>query len=144
MIFDILPFVLFQKPRNLEITVPLLQCGLWERCVWRCKDVELKIMLRSVTRSGTLSKVFKYSSSRNGLSQMRRYTAPLNDMQFLIEEVFQFPERYLEIGYDKNLVSKEMITSILNETAKFAESELANLDETGDSIGTLWHSFTFS
>jgi hypothetical protein len=92
-------------------------------------------MLRSVTRRGIPSEIFKYSCSRNFLSQIREYTAPINDMQFLIEEVFKFPERYLEIGYDHNLVSKEMITSILNETAKFAESELVNLDETGDSIG---------
>lgn len=69
------------------------------------------------------------------MSTSRGYTAPLNEMQFLIEEVFQFPERYRELGYDPNLVNRETISSILNETAKFAESQLAKLDETGDSIG---------
>jgi hypothetical protein len=65
----------------------------------------------------------------------RGYRAPLNDMQFLIEEVYHFPERYADLGYDKNLVNKEAITSILSETAKFAQNELSLLDETGDRVG---------
>jgi hypothetical protein len=60
-------------------------------------------------------------------------------MQFLIEEVYNFPERYQVLGYDKNLVNKEAITSILSETAKFAENDLASLDETGDRVGLSLH-----
>lgn len=69
--------------------------------------------------------------------QIRRYTTPLNDMQFLIEDVYNFPERYADLGYDKSIVNKEMITSVLNETSKFAESELSKLDDAGDSVGLL-------
>ena len=79
----------------------------------------------------------------NAMTQMRRYTTPLNDMEFLINEVFKFPDRYKELGYDVNLVNKETIGAVLTETAKFAETELAPLNSISDIHGH-FHFFLFS
>lgn len=65
----------------------------------------------------------------------RNYNTPLNEIEFLIYEVFKFPERYLELGYDKNIINKESISAVINETSKFAINELAILNKIADNEG---------
>ena len=69
-------------------------------------------------------------------SRANSYTAPLKDIKFLINEVYDFPSHY------KNLkktggenATPDMIDSILDESAKFATNVLAPLRVVGDQVG---------
>ena len=81
------------------------------------------------------------SQSRVLLSKLRNisvrnYTAPLKDMKFLINEVYNFPDTYKEqkkIGGEN--ATPDMIDSVLEETAKFAQDVLAPIVVSGDKEG---------
>lgn len=65
---------------------------------------------------------------------MPSYKAPVKDMQFLLNDVLYFNNYIQELpAYSE--VDAEMIEPILEEAAKFAENELAPLNQSGDADG---------
>jgi len=64
---------------------------------------------------------------------MPEYKAPLRDMRFLIDHVFDFHGRYAELGASD--ASPDMINAILEEGARFCENVLAPLNRPGDEEG---------
>lgn len=69
---------------------------------------------------------------------MPSYKAPVKDMQFLLNEVIYFNDYIKELpAYSE--VDAEMIQPILEEAAKFAENELAPINQSGDAEGAQLH-----
>ncbi|WP_454563657.1 acyl-CoA dehydrogenase C-terminal domain-containing protein [Pseudomonas sp. AIG] len=64
---------------------------------------------------------------------MPEYKAPLRDMRFLIDHVFDFHTNYAALGAHD--ASPDMINAILEEGAKFCENVLAPLNRSGDEEG---------
>ena len=61
---------------------------------------------------------------------MPDYKAPLRDMRFLLDEVFDFPASYAAQGASD--ATPDMVAAILEEGAKFCEQVLAPLNRSGD------------
>ena len=61
---------------------------------------------------------------------MPEYKAPQRDMQFLIDEVFDFHASYAAMGASD--ATPDMVSAILAEGAKFCEQVLAPLNRSGD------------
>ena len=64
---------------------------------------------------------------------MPDYKAPLRDMRFLIDEVFDFASSYVAIGAHD--ATPDMVSAILEEGAKFCEQVLSPLNRSGDEEG---------
>ena len=64
---------------------------------------------------------------------MPEYKAPLRDMRFLIDHVFDFHRNYAALGATD--ASPDMVNAILEEGAKFCENVLAPLNRSGDEEG---------
>ncbi|MGR4039811.1 acyl-CoA dehydrogenase C-terminal domain-containing protein [Pseudomonas sp. 910_21] len=64
---------------------------------------------------------------------MPEYQAPLRDMRFLIDHVFDFHGGYAALGASD--ASPDMVRAILEEGAKFCENVLAPLNRSGDEEG---------
>ena len=64
---------------------------------------------------------------------MPDYNAPLRDMRFVINEVFDFNSGYQAFGLDE--VTPDLVDAVLDEAAKFAGGVLAPLNRTGDEEG---------
>lgn len=64
---------------------------------------------------------------------MPEYKAPLRDMRFLIDHVFDFHSNYAALGATD--ASPDMVAAILEEGAKFCENVLAPLNRSGDEEG---------
>ena len=64
---------------------------------------------------------------------MPEYNAPLRDMRFLIDHVFDFHSNYEALGATE--ASPDMVNAILEEGAKFCENVLAPLNRSGDEEG---------
>ncbi|MDB6145949.1 MAG: acyl-CoA dehydrogenase [Pseudomonas sp.] len=64
---------------------------------------------------------------------MPEYKAPLRDMRFLIDNVFDFPAHYQRLGAHD--ASPDMVSAILEEGAKFCEQVLSPLNRSGDEEG---------
>ena len=65
---------------------------------------------------------------------MATYTAPLADMAFLLNEVFDYSGEVTTLpGYEE--AGPEMVEAILEEAAKFCENELLPLNLSGDAEG---------
>lgn len=67
---------------------------------------------------------------------MISYKAPLKDINFLINDVFDFQEHYKKIPGGEE-ATPEMVEAILGEAARFCEEELAPLYQKGDE-GCVW------
>ncbi|HEY6880574.1 MAG TPA: acyl-CoA dehydrogenase family protein, partial [Polyangiales bacterium] len=67
---------------------------------------------------------------------MPTYKAPLRDFRFLLNEVFEAPQRYEKWGFSD--ASADVVEAVLAEGAKFAEGVLAPLNERGDEVGATW------
>ena len=65
---------------------------------------------------------------------MPSYKAPLRDMRFLINEVFDFPTHYQGLSNGKD-ADPDTVSSILDECARFCEEVLAPLNLPGDLEG---------
>jgi hypothetical protein len=65
---------------------------------------------------------------------MLNYQAPRRDMHFLLHDVLDVVEHYKHLRNDDEM-SRELIDSIIEEGAKFAEQELAPLYQSGDKEG---------
>ena len=68
---------------------------------------------------------------------MYNYRAPVRDTRFVFLELFDFAEHYQSIP-DYNEVTEDLFNSIIEEGAKFAENELAPINQTGDEEGAQW------
>ncbi|HLD68861.1 MAG TPA: acyl-CoA dehydrogenase C-terminal domain-containing protein [Pseudomonas sp.] len=64
---------------------------------------------------------------------MPLYKAPLRDMRFLIDDVFDFHGSYAALGASD--ATPDMVAAILEEGAKFCEQVLAPLNRSGDEEG---------
>ncbi|MDH1108367.1 acyl-CoA dehydrogenase C-terminal domain-containing protein [Pseudomonas otitidis] len=67
---------------------------------------------------------------------MPEYKAPLRDMRFLTDELFDFPATYTAIGASD--ASPDMVAAILEEGAKFCEQVLSPLNRSGDEEECQW------
>ena len=62
------------------------------------------------------------------------YKAPIRDMQFVMNELLDFPTHYQNISTGEN-ATPDMVDAILEEGAKLAENVLAPLNQVGDKEG---------
>jgi len=68
--------------------------------------------------------------------QRRQYHVPQRDIQFVVNETYNFPKHYQSLkGQNGETTDKDFIAMIVDEMAKFAESELVPLNETADAEG---------
>eukprot|EP00124_Ichthyophonus_hoferi_P000840 Ihof_evm10s35 gene=Ihof_evmTU10s35 len=65
------------------------------------------------------------------------FQAPLRDMRFLIDEVFDYQSHYKKFPGGDN-ANKEMVDMVFTEMAKFSEQVLSPLMQTSDSEGCKW------
>ncbi|HSW11411.1 MAG TPA: acyl-CoA dehydrogenase C-terminal domain-containing protein [Solimonas sp.] len=65
---------------------------------------------------------------------MPAYKAPLRDMRFLMNEVFNYPAHYAGLSNGKD-ADKDTVEAILGEAAKFCEEVLSPLNLSGDEEG---------
>ena len=65
---------------------------------------------------------------------MTTYTAPIEDINFLIEDVLDYHSHYAKyLSYAE--ATPDMVEMIITECAKFCETELAPLNQSGDKEG---------
>lgn len=67
---------------------------------------------------------------------MTDYQAPLRDVQFLLDDMFNFGKHYQDLGYED--ASPDVVKAILEEAAKFSAEVLAPLNQSGDAQGCRW------
>lgn len=65
---------------------------------------------------------------------MPAYKAPLSDMRFLLDEVFDFPAHYAELSNGGD-ADPETVSAILDECARYCEEVLSPLYASGDAEG---------
>jgi alkylation response protein AidB-like acyl-CoA dehydrogenase len=65
---------------------------------------------------------------------MMTYYAPLKDMQFVMNEVLDYPSHYAGFAEGQN-ASPEIVDAILEESAKFSKNVLSPLNQVGDREG---------
>jgi alkylation response protein AidB-like acyl-CoA dehydrogenase len=65
---------------------------------------------------------------------MPTYKAPLRDMRFLLNEVFDYPAHYQKLKSGAE-ATPDMVDAILTECASFCEDVLAPLNQRGDADG---------
>ena len=69
---------------------------------------------------------------------MPQYTAPLKDIEFVMNEVLDFDQHYANLpGGDE--ASPDLVNAILTEAAKFSEEVLSPLNQVGDQQGCTRH-----
>ncbi len=74
---------------------------------------------------------------------MPTYKAPLRDMRFVINEVFNAEEHLYQLPAFSE-VSDDLVDAVLEEAAKIAETLLLPLNQTGDQQGCQFHNGTVS
>ncbi|BAN46213.1 acyl-CoA dehydrogenase C-terminal domain-containing protein [Metapseudomonas resinovorans] len=67
---------------------------------------------------------------------MPEYKAPLRDISFLIDEVFDYPASYAALGASD--ATPDMVAAILEEGAKFCEQVLSPINRSGDEEECQW------
>ncbi|MCH8497669.1 MAG: acyl-CoA dehydrogenase C-terminal domain-containing protein [Marinobacter sp.] len=65
---------------------------------------------------------------------MPTYKAPLRDMKFLLNEVFDYPRHYAGLSNGEN-ATPDIVDAILGECGKFCEEVLSPLYQSGDEEG---------
>ncbi|BES73823.1 acyl-CoA dehydrogenase C-terminal domain-containing protein [Marinobacter nanhaiticus D15-8W] len=65
---------------------------------------------------------------------MPTYKAPLRDMKFLINEVFDYPKHYASLKSGEN-ATPDIVDAILTECGRFSEEVLSPLYQSGDEEG---------
>lgn len=68
---------------------------------------------------------------------MADYKVPVRDMQFVMNELLDFNSHYERLGKGED-ASPDVLSAILEESAKFAENVLAPLNAVGDAQGCTW------
>lgn len=64
---------------------------------------------------------------------MQNYKAPQRDTWFVTQEVLGFDSHYKSLGFEE--ASTDLLQAIYAEGAKFAENELAPINQIGDEVG---------
>lgn len=73
---------------------------------------------------------------RGAGSAVRHYTAPMQEMKFLLNDVYDVESHYKSLKMEgAESATPEMVDMILNEMAKFSENTLAPLNWTADAEG---------
>ncbi len=68
---------------------------------------------------------------------MATYSAPLDDIRFLLNELFDYQSEIVDLpGYEE--ATPELVEAVLEEGAKFCENELLPLNRSGDEEGCLF------
>lgn len=62
------------------------------------------------------------------------YKAPLRDMKFLLNDVFDYPKHYTSLASGEN-ATPDIVDAILAECARFCEEQLSPLYQSGDEEG---------
>ncbi|SFL93377.1 acyl-CoA dehydrogenase C-terminal domain-containing protein [Marinobacter zhejiangensis] len=65
---------------------------------------------------------------------MPAYKAPLRDMKFLLNEVFDYPKHYASLASGEN-ATPDIVDAILTECGKFCEEVVGPLNQIGDEEG---------
>ncbi len=65
---------------------------------------------------------------------MHQYKAPLRDMKFLMHEVFDYDSHYKTLPGGEE-VTPDIVDAVIDEMARFCESEIAPLNQSGDVEG---------
>ncbi len=65
---------------------------------------------------------------------MTSYSAPLDNIRFLIHDVFDYPKHYAKFS-QLNDLTPDLLDAIISECANFCEKELAPLNQSGDHEG---------
>ncbi|GAA3568571.1 acyl-CoA dehydrogenase C-terminal domain-containing protein [Marinobacter xestospongiae] len=65
---------------------------------------------------------------------MPTYKAPLRDMKFLLNEVFDYPRHYASLASGEN-ATPDIVDAILSECGRFCEDVLSPLYQSGDEEG---------
>ncbi|MBB6521802.1 acyl-CoA dehydrogenase C-terminal domain-containing protein [Pseudoteredinibacter isoporae] len=68
---------------------------------------------------------------------MAEYKAPLRDMQFVMNELLDYPAHYQSLPGCED-ATQDVVSAILEESAKFCENVLAPLNRVGDEEGCKW------
>ncbi|MCC2638770.1 MAG: acyl-CoA dehydrogenase, partial [Moraxellaceae bacterium] len=69
---------------------------------------------------------------------MAQYKAPLRDMQFVMHEMLDVEKHYQSIPAFAD-ANRELVDSVLDATAQFAENELSPINQSGDEEGCTWN-----
>lgn len=69
---------------------------------------------------------------------MSDYKVPMRDMQFVMNELFDFETHYANIGKGDD-ASPDIVAAIMEESAKFAENVVGPLNGIGDEQGCTWN-----
>jgi alkylation response protein AidB-like acyl-CoA dehydrogenase len=69
---------------------------------------------------------------------MAQYKAPLRDMQFVLHEVLEVEKHYKSIPHFAE-VDRDLVNSVLETGAQFAENELSPINRSGDEEGCTWN-----
>ena len=70
---------------------------------------------------------------------MNSYKAPLKEIDFIMNQVFDFEKHYSSL-INTDELNKETYEAIIKEAAKFSENILAPLHSSGDKEGCHWTS----
>lgn len=68
---------------------------------------------------------------------MPQYKAPLRDIDFVLNEVMDYPAHYQKLSCGAD-ATPDMVDAILKECARFSEEVLSPLNQSGDSEGCHW------
>ena len=69
---------------------------------------------------------------------MADYKAPLRDMRFVLEEVFEAEKLWNSLAGLQGTVDMETADAILGECGKIASEVLAPINREGDEVGSTW------
>src|SRR5690606_8076744 len=64
---------------------------------------------------------------------MSQYTAPLDDIRFILDDVLDAQSQFARLGYTD--ATPDVVDAVLDEAARFAGSVLAPLNAVGDQQG---------
>jgi len=70
---------------------------------------------------------------------MPEYQAPIRDMRFLLNEVFDAPSMWAETPRLAEVVDPDTADAILEEAGKIASQVLAPINREGDEVGSKWN-----
>jgi hypothetical protein len=65
---------------------------------------------------------------------MTPYNDPLDNIRFLINDIFDYPQHYAKFS-QLNDLTPDVVDAIISECANFCEKELAPLNQSGDDEG---------
>jgi len=65
---------------------------------------------------------------------MPQYQAPIEDMKFILHDWLKVTESYARLGQN-DAADKDLINAVIDEAAKFAETQLSPINHTGDLSG---------